>query len=92
MPGEGPGGTRTWIWLTGLTAWLALAAISCNLLRAPGCLASLTYARARVTTLRRDLIEVAARTATAAVVVWWGSDLVAGQFPGQPTGGRYSVS
>jgi len=44
-------------------AWLALAAISCNLLRAAGSLASLTYAKARGTTLRRDLIDVAARTA-----------------------------
>jgi hypothetical protein len=44
-------------------AWLALAAISCNLLRAAGALASLAYARARDDTLRRDLIDVAARTA-----------------------------
>jgi Transposase DDE domain group 1 len=44
-------------------AWLALAAISCNLLRAAGALASLAYARARGATLRRDLINVAARTA-----------------------------
>ena len=44
-------------------AWLALAAISCNLLRAAGTLASLTYARARGATVRRDLIGVAARTA-----------------------------
>ena len=44
-------------------AWLALAAISCNLLRAAGCLASLAYARARGATVRRDLINVAARTA-----------------------------
>ena len=44
-------------------AWLALAAISCNLLRAAGSLASLAYARARGATLRRDLIDVAARTA-----------------------------
>ena len=44
-------------------AWLACAAISCNLLRAAGSLASLTYARARAATLRRDLIAVAARTA-----------------------------
>ena len=44
-------------------AWLALAAISCNLLRAAGCLASLTCAKARGATLRRDLIDVAARTA-----------------------------
>ena len=44
-------------------AWLALAAISHNLLRAAGALASLRYAKARGTTLRRDLIDVAARTA-----------------------------
>ena len=35
----------------------------CNLLRAAGALASLAYARARGATLRRDLINVAARTA-----------------------------
>ena len=34
-----------------------------NLLRAAGALASLAYARARGATLRRDLINVAARTA-----------------------------
>ena len=44
-------------------AWLALAAISGNLLRAAGTLASRTCARARGATLRRDLINVAARTA-----------------------------
>ena len=44
-------------------AWLALAAISCNLLRAAGALASLAYAKARGATVRRDLIAVAARTA-----------------------------
>jgi len=44
-------------------AWLALAAISHNLLRAAGSLASLAYAKARGATLRRDLIDVAARTA-----------------------------
>jgi DDE family transposase len=44
-------------------AWLALAALSCNLLRAAGCLASLAYSKARGATLRRDLISVAARTA-----------------------------
>ena len=44
-------------------AWLALAAISCNLLRAAGSLASLTHAKARGATVRRDLINVAARTA-----------------------------
>jgi hypothetical protein len=44
-------------------AWLALAAISHNLLRAAGALASLAYAKARGATLRRDLIDVAARIA-----------------------------
>ncbi len=44
-------------------AWLALAAISGNLLRAVGTLASLACAKARGATLRRDLINVAARTA-----------------------------
>jgi hypothetical protein len=44
-------------------AWLVLTAISCNLLRAAGCLASLAYAKARAATVRRDLIAVAARTA-----------------------------
>ena len=44
-------------------AWLACSAIACNLLRAAGALASLACARARGATLRRDLINVAARTA-----------------------------
>jgi hypothetical protein len=44
-------------------AWLALAAISHNLLRAAGSLASLAYGKARGATIRRDLIDVAARTA-----------------------------
>jgi hypothetical protein len=44
-------------------AWLACAAIAHNLLRAAGSLASLGYARARGATLRRDLIDVAARIA-----------------------------
>jgi hypothetical protein len=44
-------------------AWVTLAAISCNLLRAVGALASLPYAKARGATLRRGLIDVAARTA-----------------------------
>lgn len=44
-------------------AWVALAAITGNLLRAAGALASLAYAKARGATLRRDLIDVAARTA-----------------------------
>jgi hypothetical protein len=44
-------------------AWLACAAITHNLLRAAGSLASLAYAKARGATIRRDLIDVAARTA-----------------------------
>ncbi len=44
-------------------AWLALTAIAHNLLRAAGALASLAYAKARGATLRRDLIDVAARIA-----------------------------
>ncbi len=44
-------------------AWLACAAIAHNLLRAAGSLASLACAKARGATLRRDLINIAARTA-----------------------------
>jgi hypothetical protein len=44
-------------------AWLACAAIAHNLLRAAGSLASQACAKARGATLRRDLIDVAARTA-----------------------------
>ena len=44
-------------------AWLALAAISHNLLRAAGALASLACAKARGATLRAGLIAIAARTA-----------------------------
>jgi hypothetical protein len=44
-------------------AWLACAAMAHNLLRAAGSLASLACAKARGATLRRDLIDVAARIA-----------------------------
>jgi hypothetical protein len=44
-------------------AWLACAAISFNLLRAAGSLASTTLGKARTATLRRDLIAVAGRIA-----------------------------
>jgi len=44
-------------------AWLKLAAMSANLVRAAGCLAPAAHARARGATIRRDLIDVAARTA-----------------------------
>ena len=44
-------------------AWLTLAAMSGNLVRAAGCLASPSHAKARGATIRRDLIDVAARTA-----------------------------
>ncbi len=46
-------------------AWAVLAAISQNILRACGALASLFHARARGATLRRDLINVPASTARA---------------------------
>jgi Transposase DDE domain group 1 len=44
-------------------AWLAIAAMAFNLLRAAGALASRTLARARSTTIRRDLVSIAARIA-----------------------------
>jgi hypothetical protein len=44
-------------------AWLSIAAMTHNLLRAAGALASLPFAKARAATIRRDLIAVAARTA-----------------------------
>jgi hypothetical protein len=44
-------------------AWLSLAAMAHNLVRAAGALASLPFAKARAATIRRDLIAVAARTA-----------------------------
>jgi len=44
-------------------AWTACAAITCNLLRAAGCLASRFHAKARGATIRADLIDVAARLA-----------------------------
>jgi hypothetical protein len=44
-------------------AWLAIAAISHNLLRAAGCLAGTFHAKARGATLRRHLICVPARLA-----------------------------
>jgi hypothetical protein len=44
-------------------AWLTLAAMSGNLVRAAGCLASPAHAKARGATIRRDLIDVAARAA-----------------------------
>ena len=48
---------------TANAAWLSIAAMAHNLLRAAGALASLPYAKARAATIRRDLIAVAARTA-----------------------------
>jgi hypothetical protein len=44
-------------------AWLSIAAIAFNLVRAAGALASRDYARARGVTIRRHLITVAGRTA-----------------------------
>jgi hypothetical protein len=44
-------------------AWLAVAAMAFNLLRAAGALASRALAKARTSTIRRDLVCVAARIA-----------------------------
>ena len=44
-------------------AWLAIAAMAQNLVRAAGTLAGPLHAKARAATIRRDLIAVAARTA-----------------------------
>jgi hypothetical protein len=48
---------------TANAAWLSIAAMAHNLIRAAGALASLHFAKARAATIRRDLIAVAARTA-----------------------------
>ena len=48
---------------TANAAWLAIAAIARNLVRAAGALAGRRHARARTATIRRDLIAVAGRTA-----------------------------
>jgi hypothetical protein len=48
---------------TANAAWLAIAAIAHNLVRAAGAHAGRRHARARAATIRRDLIAVAARTA-----------------------------
>jgi hypothetical protein len=48
---------------TANAAWLAIAAIAHNLLRAAGTLAGGTLAKARGTTIRRSLVAVAARIA-----------------------------
>ena len=53
---------------TANAAWLTCAAITCNLLRAAGCLASRFHARARGATIRADLIDVAARLAAPSSV------------------------
>ncbi|MFC5102650.1 IS1380 family transposase [Kibdelosporangium philippinense] len=47
-------------------AWLSLAALTHNLLRATACLAGPTHARTRLTTLRRRLITIAARVTRTA--------------------------
>jgi Transposase DDE domain group 1 len=48
---------------TANAAWLAIAAIAHNLVRAAGTLAGRSHARARAATIRRDLVAVAGRTA-----------------------------
>jgi len=52
-----------WAFLALLLSSREDTAISCNLQRAAGCLASRTRARVRTATLRRDLINVTLRTA-----------------------------
>jgi hypothetical protein len=51
---------------TANAAWLVLAAITYNLLRAAGALASVFHAKATTATIRRHLINIPARTATSA--------------------------
>jgi len=51
---------------TANSAWLVLAAIAFNLTRAAGRIASTTLGRARTSTVRRTLIQVAARIANQA--------------------------
>jgi hypothetical protein len=48
---------------TANAAWLAIAAITHNLVRAAGALAGRRHAKARAATVRRDLVAVAGRTA-----------------------------
>jgi hypothetical protein len=48
---------------TANAAWLAIAAITHNLVRAAGTLAGRRHAKARAATIRRDLIAIAARAA-----------------------------
>jgi hypothetical protein len=50
-------------------AWLTLAALTHNVLRATGCLAGVAHATARTATLRRHLITVAGRIARSARVI-----------------------
>ncbi|MFD8493252.1 IS1380 family transposase, partial [Amycolatopsis sp. NPDC059657] len=47
-------------------AWLTLAVLTHNLLRAAGCLTSMFHAKARTATLRRQLINIPARITTSA--------------------------
>jgi hypothetical protein len=51
---------------TANAAWLVIATIAFNLLRATGCLASLFHARATTATLRTQLINIPARLASSA--------------------------
>lgn len=51
---------------TANAAWLTLTALTHNLLRAAGCLTSTFHTKARTTTLRRQLINIAARITRSA--------------------------
>jgi hypothetical protein len=48
---------------TANAAWLVIAAMASNLLRAAGTLTGSRYAKARTATIRRDLVTIGARTA-----------------------------
>jgi hypothetical protein len=48
---------------TANAAWLVIAAMACNLLRAAGTLTGSRYAKARTATIRRHLVTIGARTA-----------------------------
>lgn len=52
-------------------AWLTLAALAHNLTRAAGVLAGGTHTRARTTTLRHQLINIAARISRTARTITW---------------------
>ncbi len=63
---NGPLAHLPWGRFNANAAWLVLAAIAFNLLRAAGCLASRLHARATTGTIRAQLINIPARLARSA--------------------------